>query len=74
MGKTNILLKFAKEGINLNPTTYEILAEEITKTEYPDEYLDILMAIAKYNIKVKGITPQQLLDANSDLLEFERLK
>ena len=69
----HILMKFAKMGINLNPNAYEIVAEELNKTEYPDEYLDVLLAIAKYNLKAKGIKPQQMLDADADILEFERL-
>ena len=72
---TNHILKsFAKKGINLNPTAYETVIEELSKTEYPDEYLDILMAIATYNIKAKGITGNQMLDAGIEILEFERLK
>ena len=70
----NVLLKFTKMGINLDPNAYEILAEELSKTEYPEEYLDVLLAIAKYNLKAKGIKPREMLNADADILEFERLK
>lgn len=70
----HILMKFTKKGINLNPKTYEMVIKELSKTEYPDEYLDILMAIAKYNIKAKDMTGNQMMDAQPEILEFERLK
>ena len=70
----HILKRFAKKGINLNPTAYEMVTKELSKTEYPDEYLDVLTAIAIYNIKAKGITGEQMLDAGTEILEFERLK
>ncbi len=51
----DIMLKFAKIGINLSPTQYDIVKEKYDNAKYKEEYLDTLIAIVKYNMKEKGI-------------------
>lgn len=55
------MLKFAKIGINLSPTQYDIVKEKYDKVKCKEEYLDTLIAIAKYNMKEKGIKPSIVL-------------
>lgn len=57
----DIMLKFAKIGINLSPTQYDIVKEKYDNAKYKEEYLDILIAIAKYNMKEKDIKPSIIL-------------
>lgn len=60
MTTNKIMLKFAKIGINLSPTQYDIVKEKYDNAEYKEEYLDTVIAIAKYNMKSKNINPNQI--------------
>ena len=58
MSTNKVMLKFAKAGINLSPTQYNFIIEKYDKVKSKDEFLDMLIAIMKFNIKEKNFTVQ----------------
>ena len=54
MTEDNILFRFAKVGINLEPKAYEIIKEKYDNEKYKNEYLDMIIAIAIYDRKVNN--------------------
>ena len=62
MSTNEILLKFAKAGINLSPTQYEIVKEKYDNVKNQTEFLDTLICIAKFNVKEKELKPKPFFD------------
>ena len=48
MTTNKIMLKFAKDGINLSPGAYDIIIEKLKNEKYKEEYLDVVIAKMKY--------------------------
>ena len=56
MSTNEIMLKFAKAGINLSPKQYNFVKEYYDKVNSKDELLDMIIATIKFNINEKNIT------------------